>query len=125
MFCSRWLSRQVSRLIRSCRPKPDFFYYFFILLDIFFIYISNVFPFSGFPSENHLSLSPIPLLTNPPTPASLSWCSPTLGHQAFSGPRAGSPPIDVQQGHPLLHIHLDPWVTLCILFVCWFSPWEI
>ena len=28
---------------------------------------------------------------------------PTLGHQAISGPRA-SPPTDVQQGHPLLHI---------------------
>jgi hypothetical protein len=27
-----------------------FFYYFFILVDIFFIYISNVFPFPGIPS---------------------------------------------------------------------------
>ena len=28
----------------------------------------------------------------PPTPASLPWYSPTLGHPAFTGPRA-SPPI--------------------------------
>jgi hypothetical protein len=41
------------------------------LLDIFFIYISNVIPFRGFPSEDPLSHPP-PLLTNPPTPASLS-----------------------------------------------------
>ena len=41
--------------------------------------------------------------------------SPILGHGAFSGPRA-SPPFDVQQGHPLLHIHLEPWVPPCVLF---------
>ena len=37
------------------------------LLDIFFIYISNVIPFPGVPSENPLS-PPVPLLPNPPTP---------------------------------------------------------
>jgi hypothetical protein len=42
------------------------FYGFCFLLDIFFIYISNVIPFPGFPSENPL---PIPF---PPPP-----CSPT------------------------------------------------
>jgi hypothetical protein len=45
--------------------------YFFFLLDIFFIYISNVIPFPGFLSENPLSPpSPLPLLPNLPTPAS-------------------------------------------------------
>jgi hypothetical protein len=41
------------------------------LLDIFFVYISNVIPFPGFPSKNPLS--------HPPTP-----CSPThpLPHKA-------------------------------------------
>jgi hypothetical protein len=48
--------------------------------------------------------SPLPLLTNPPTPASLSWHYPTLGHQAFSALRV-SYIIDVQQGHPLLDGH--------------------
>ncbi len=38
------------------------FYEFLFLLDIFFIYISNVIPFPGFPSEN-------PLLLDPPPPA--------------------------------------------------------
>jgi hypothetical protein len=40
---------------------------FFFLLDTFFIYISNVIPFSNFPSENPLSPPP-PLPPNPPTP---------------------------------------------------------
>ena len=58
---------------------------------------------------------PFSLLTNPPTPASLAWHSPVLGHQAFTGPRA-SPSIDVQQGHPLLHMQLEPWAPPCVLF---------
>jgi hypothetical protein len=53
------------------------------------------------PKAPHPTSPPLP--TNPPTPASLSWHSPTLGHQALSGPRA-SPPIDNQQGHSLLHM---------------------
>jgi hypothetical protein len=60
----------------------------------------------------------------PPTPASLSSNSPTLGHRAFTGPRA-SPPIDAQQGHLLLIMELEPWVPLCVLSSWWFSPWEL
>jgi hypothetical protein len=33
----------------------------FFLLDMFFIYISNVIHFPGFPSENPLTLYPLPL----------------------------------------------------------------
>jgi hypothetical protein len=47
-----------------------------------------------------------------------------LGHQAFTGLRA-SLPIDVQQGHPLLHMQLEPWVPPCVLFGWWFSPWKL
>jgi hypothetical protein len=36
---------------------------FFFFLDIFFIYISNVIPFPGFPSENPHPLSPPPAPT--------------------------------------------------------------
>jgi hypothetical protein len=43
------------------------FFFFVSLLDIYFIYISNVVHFPGFPSENPYSL-PLSLLTNPPTP---------------------------------------------------------
>jgi hypothetical protein len=52
----------------------------FFLLDIFFIYISNYIPFLHFASKKSPIPSPISLLTNSPTPASLSWHSPTLGH---------------------------------------------
>ena len=59
-----------------------------------------------FPLQKPPIPSPLPLLTNPHTPASLSQYSPTLGHWAFSGPRA-SPPFDVQQGHPLLPMCME------------------
>jgi hypothetical protein len=49
---------------------------------------------------------PFPLFTNPPTPASWPWHSPTLGHQAFTEPRV-SPPIDDLLGDPLLHMQLS------------------
>ena len=77
-----------------------------------------------------LSCSPLRKFPSPPpahkptTPASRSWHSPTLWHQSLSGPRA-SPPIDVQQVHPLLHMKMEPWVPPCVLFGWWFSPWEL
>jgi hypothetical protein len=43
--------------------------FIYILLDNFFIYISNVILFPGFSSEKPLSL-PLPLLAIPPIPAS-------------------------------------------------------
>ena len=59
----------------------------------------------------------------PRPPASLPWHPPTLGHWALMETRA-SPPIDAQ-GHPLLHIMLEPWVPLCVLLGWWFRPWEL
>jgi hypothetical protein len=80
-----------------------------------FLYLHfKCYPLSFFPLWKPPMPSPLPLLTNPPTPASLSWHCPTLGYQAFTGPRA-SPPIDVPQGHPLLHMQLEPWVPPCVL----------
>jgi hypothetical protein len=85
-----WLTR---KLQASHLGKAQFSSLFFILLlDIFFIYISNNIFFPVFPSENHLSY-PLLLLINPPTPASWPWYSPILGHRTFTGPMA-SPPID-------------------------------
>jgi hypothetical protein len=77
----------------------------FFLLDIYFIYISNVIPFPGSPSESPIPY-PLPLLTNPPIPDSLPCHSPTLVHQAFRGPRV-SPTTDDRLGHPLLHMQLS------------------
>ena len=77
------------------------------------------------PPENLYPILPSPasmkVLTHP---LPFSRHSPTLGHLTPSGPRA-SPFTDVQQGHPLLHMQLEPWVTLCVLFGWWFSPREL
>jgi hypothetical protein len=49
----KWFIRVFSHTLE------DFICFLFIL-DIFFIYISNVFSFPGFPSENPLSYYPVP-----------------------------------------------------------------
>jgi hypothetical protein len=77
-----------------------YFFYSFIYkllfsLDIFFTYISNVFPFPGLPFGNPLSHPYSPCLyegapppSHPPTPIFPPWHSPTLGHWTTSDPRA-------------------------------------
>jgi hypothetical protein len=95
----------------------------FCLLDIFFFLHFKCYPLSWFPLRKSPIPSPIPLLTNPPTPASWPWHSSTLGHKAFTGPRA-SHPIDDLLVHPLLHMQLKPLVPSCVLLHWWFSPRE-
>jgi len=46
------------------------------------------------------------------------------GCLTLAEPRA-SPPIGVQQGHPQLHMQLEPLVCPCVLFGWWFSPWDL
>ena len=79
------------------------------------------------PLEIPYPILPLPasmrVLLHPPIPDSSPWHSPTLRHQALPGPRA-SPPIDVRQGHPLLHMQLESWVPPCVLLGWWFSPWK-
>ena len=92
-----------------------------LLLVILFIYISN----AEFP-QNPLSPHPHPCLCKgapPPVhPHLRALAFPYTGLlQASKGPMA-SPPIDARQGHPLLHIQLEPWVPPCVLFGLWFSP---
>jgi hypothetical protein len=50
---------------------------------------------------------PHPPAHQPTYSTSWPWPSPTLGHRAFTEPRAPSP-IVVQLGHPLLHMQLEP-----------------
>ena len=90
--------------------RPLFFNICFTFVIGYFLYLHfKCYPLSWFP----LPKSPIPFSspyppTNLPTPVSLSWHSPTLGHLAFTGQRA-SLPIDTPKGHPLLHMQLEPW----------------
>jgi hypothetical protein len=86
------------------------------------MYISKVIHFPSFPYENPLSL--LPLLINPPTPTSWPWHPPILGHRTFTELRA-SPPSDYQQGHPILHMQLEPWAPPCVFFDWWFGPKEL
>ena len=102
--------------------SKTFISYWSLIFIRYFHYISKDIPFPHVPSENLLSL--------PNTPAHqtthscfLALASPTLVHRAFTGPRA-SPSIDDWQGHYLLHMRLEPWVSPCVLFGWWFSPWE-
>jgi hypothetical protein len=91
------------------------------LLDILFLCISNVILSPGFPCRNPLPHPTFPCFnegahppTHPPTPVSLPFHSTTLGNQAFLGPRA-PPPIDVRQGHSLVHMWLESWVTVWLV----------
>jgi hypothetical protein len=96
------------KTLRKC-PICIFIYfnkYFFFKLDIIFIYISNIIPFPGFPSENPLYHPLFPLFTNPPIPTSWPWHYLMLGHRTFTGLRA-SPPTDNRLSHPLLHMQLE------------------
>jgi hypothetical protein len=63
---------------------------FYFLLDIFFIYISNVISFPCFPSETPY---PSPLALNPPTPSFWPWQPLIYGYITFTCPRA-SPSLD-------------------------------
>jgi hypothetical protein len=91
-------------LSTSFFPLSLFFSFFLFLFIGYFIYLQfKCYPLSWFPLRKPPIPSPLPLLlwgcspTHAPTPTSLTWHSPTLGHQAFTGPRA-SPLIDVWQG---------------------------
>jgi hypothetical protein len=91
-------------LLFSLHSFFSFLFFSFLFLDVFFIYISNVIPFSGLPSGNPSPPASMRLLPNPPAPTFLPWHSPILVHQTPSGPRA-SPPTDVYQSHPLPHMY--------------------
>jgi hypothetical protein len=121
-----WLMTSLSKK-KIFKKTPVFSFFFSLLLDIFFIYISNT-PFPGLPSGNPYPSPPptvsMKVLAHPPTPAFPLWHSPTLELRNPSGPRA-APPTDVQQGHLLPHMQPVPWVLPCVFFGCWSNPWEL
>jgi len=116
-----WSFCWASWFIWSCH-----IFFFFLFLYWIFIYISNVLSFPGFPQPINL---PIPSATpciyeGAPPPIyplpllSLTWHSPTLGHE---------PPLLLMPNktHPLLYTWLESWVPPCVLFGWWFCPWEL
>ena len=100
-----------------------------LLFDMFFIYISNVIPFSGLPLETSYPIPCPPasmrLLSHPPTHYCLSALAfPYTGASKFLSPRV-SPPTDIQQGHPLPHMCPEPWIPPYVPFGWWSSPREL
>ena len=100
-------------------------YYYYLNVDAKCFYC--IFSFCTFQISSSFLISPWKPLISSPTPASigkfphtytlLTSCpciSPTLGHWAFTGPM-DSCPIGDHQGHPLLHMWLEPWVPTCVL----------
>jgi hypothetical protein len=97
------------------------FYWLFYLFAFQMLSIFPVNPPIVSPVTPASKIMPLP---QSPTPTSLPYHSPTLGHWASTGPK-GSPPIDAGKDHPLLCMQLEPWVAPCVLFGWWFSPWEL
>jgi hypothetical protein len=96
---------------------------------IFFVYVSNATPFLISTLQKPPSPLPLPasmrVFPHLPTHSTfLPSYSPYTGHQAFTRPRASSP-IGARQGHPLLHMQLEPWVPPCVLLGWWLSPWLV
>ena len=95
-------------------------YFFPLLLDLFFICISNVISFPCLPSRNSLSHPPSP--TQPPTPAFQPWHSPTLRHRSSQDQRPLLPLIS-NKGHPLTHpLASTMGPSMCTLWLVIQSP---
>ena len=94
-----------------------FFFSFSFFIRYFLHLHIKCYPLSWFPLQKPPIPSLLPLLTNPSTPPSWPWHSSTLGHTAFTGPRA-SLPTDDWLGHSYEphHVGFIGW---------WFSPWVL
>lgn len=83
---------------------------------------------SWLPLRKHPHISPSSCLYEDAPPTTPS-CLPTLALHYTGAPNLGRtmtiPPTDAWQGHPLLHMWLEPWVASCVLFGWWFSPSEL
>jgi hypothetical protein len=80
----------------------------FFLLDIFFLYISNVIPFPGFPSENSLPHPRSPCFYEgapPPIHPLPPHCPDIPLHWGIEPSQDQGPllPLMSSKGHPLLH----------------------
>jgi hypothetical protein len=92
-----------------------FFCWIFSLLHLK-CYSLSWFPFPETPYPMFPLPSSMRMLPYPPTYSCLMTLAlPSIEARSLQGPRA-FPPIDVQQGNPLLHIQVEPWVLIGGLF---------
>jgi hypothetical protein len=115
-------------IVKCWQPFFSFSFSFLFILNMYFIYISNIFPFSGLPFRRLLSHPlPLPLWRCSPTHLPVLPFHPGIPlHWGIEYPQAQGPLLtDVQQGHPLPHMQLKPWVRPYVLFGRWSSPREL
>jgi hypothetical protein len=102
--------------------------FFYFLLDTVFTF-QMLSPFPSFaPLRNPLSHPSSPCIYEgvpPPTHSLISASPPSITlhwsiYWAFIGTKTSSP-IDAWQGHPLLHMQLEP----CVLLGWCLSPWDL
>lgn len=105
-FLPLYLSKEKDMTTKYLGYLEIFYYYMWIWYSFllhFYLHL-KCYPISLFPLETgYRTPTPASMRVFPHPPTSPPWHCPTLGHQAFTGPRA-SPPIDTWQGHPLLHM---------------------
>jgi hypothetical protein len=105
--------------------ENNFFIQNLFLIGYFLYLHFKCYPLSWFPPRQKKSY---PILPPPASMRLLSWFPPPTHPLPPSCPgipgasslprtiREASPPIDAWQGHPLLHMQLEPWVPPCVLF---------
>jgi hypothetical protein len=95
------------------------------LLDIFFIYISNVIPIPSFSSENTLSLRPPPA-QQPTHSLFLALAVPYTGTYYLHRTKdLSSHWWQTRPSSARAWVQLEPWVPPCVFFGWWFSPREL
>jgi hypothetical protein len=85
-----------------------------------FLPLGTFYPITPAPASMRVFPPPTHTLLPPRSLIPLHWGI----LQAIRGPRS-SPPMDPQQGHPLLHMWPEPWVLPCVLLGSWLSLWEL
>jgi hypothetical protein len=91
---------------------------FFPFIEYFLYLHFKCYPLSRSPLQNPLPSPPasVRVLLHPSSHSCLpALAFPYTGALNPLRPRA-VPPTDVQQGHPLKHMQLEPWVPPCVLF---------
>jgi hypothetical protein len=112
------ISGEVGRSNPPSALLMGYFICFFFNLDILFIYISNVIPSLVSPLQKPLYPPPLFCFYEgmpPPTYPLLSQHPSILLHWSIkSSQDQGPSPINVQQGHSLLYMRLEPLVPPCV-----------
>jgi hypothetical protein len=125
LFDHRWLltsMKSQSRISILWFFFNVFFFSFFFHFIRYFLYLYfKCTPLSSFPLWTPPIPSPLPLLANPSTPASLSWHSATLGHVAFTSPRATS----LIDGPQSILCYICRWRLVSFLVYSWLVVYSL